>query len=109
VRIIGFHALKVGPLVANSGRVQQDWENIVKSLLFFTAAALLLVESAVAYATPGDSAADRPECKWCGSERSNWGIPLQPQVVARPVCHNVKQRVETQKGHFVSRIHRVCA
>ena len=85
-------------------------ENTMKTLFFGAVIVMMIVISlAVAYATPGDSAADRPECKWCGSERSNWGIPLQPQVAARPVCHNVKQRVETRNGHFVSRIHRVCA
>ena len=82
----------------------------MKKLVFPLAlAVLLLVESTVAYATPGDNFADRDNEKWFGGERANWGIPRQPQVAARQVCHKIKERVGTRNGKAVYRTHQVCA
>jgi hypothetical protein len=82
-------------------------EDVVKRLLFFALGTLLLVPSAF-----GHDAGENPlflgPGKWAEG-RENWGIPLQPQVAASPVCHNVKRRVETPKGHFVYRTHQICA
>ena len=51
----------------------------MKNLLFFTAAALLLVESTVAYADPpGQNVWERTN-KWSGSaQREVWGPPVPP-------------------------------
>jgi hypothetical protein len=69
----------------------------MKNLLFFTAAALLLVESTVANAI-GDSVFTRTD-KWSGSEqREVWGPP----------CHNVRVRIATHNGHAVYQIRQVC-
>ena len=56
----------------------------MKNLLFFTAAALLLVESTVAYADPpGQNIMERTD-KWSGSEqREVWGPPVPPAGYAR--------------------------
>jgi hypothetical protein len=82
-------------------------ENIVKRLLFFALATLLLVPSAFGY-DAGERFNFLGPGKWAQG-RENLGNPLQPQVAASPVCHNVKRRVETLKGHFVYRTHQVCA
>jgi hypothetical protein len=83
-------------------------EDIVKRLLFFALATLLLVPSAFGYDTTDRSYSNGPG-KWAAGAGQKWGIPLQPQVAAGPVCHNVKQRVETPKGHVIYRTHQVCA
>ena len=81
-------------------------EDMVKRLLFFALATLLLVPSAFGYDS-GERFSFLGPGKWAQG-REDWGIPLQPQA-ASPVCHNVKRRVETPKGHFVYRTHQVCA
>jgi hypothetical protein len=78
----------------------------MKNLLFFTAAALLLVESTVAYAI-GDSVFTRTD-KWSGSEREVWGPPV-PQAAAVNGCRNVRVRIGTHNGHAVYKTHRICA
>ena len=72
----------------------------MKNLLFFTAAALLLVESTVAYAI-GDSVFTRTET-WNGGQR----FPPQPQAAAS--CHNVRVRIGTHNGHAVYKTRQVC-
>ena len=68
----------------------------MKRLLFFTAAALLLlVESAVAD-PPSFNIGERTS-KWAGS--SSYSLP---------VCHLVKERVGTRHGHAVYRTLQVC-
>jgi len=80
-------------------------ENVMKSLLFFTAAVLLLVGSTVAFAI-GDSVFERSD-KWSGGERFP---PLPPpQAAASAGCHNVKVRIATHNGHAVYKTHRICA
>jgi hypothetical protein len=79
----------------------------MKSLLFFTAATLLLVESAVAE-PPSINIGERSN-KWSGGERELSGIPLQPQGAAGPVCRKIKERVGTRNGKAVYRTHQVCA
>jgi hypothetical protein len=79
----------------------------MKSLLFFTAATLLLVGSAVASESTSATFSERT-CKWCGGERANWAIPLQPQGAASAVCHKIKERVGTRNGKAVYRTHQVC-
>jgi hypothetical protein len=54
----------------------------MKNLLFFTAAALLLIESTVAYAI-GDSVFTRTD-KWSGeAQREIWGPPVPPAAPPR--------------------------
>ena len=54
----------------------------MKNLLFFTAAALLLVETTAAYAI-GDSVFTRTD-KWSGSaQREVWGPPVPPAAYPR--------------------------
>ena len=77
----------------------------MKRLLFLTAAALLLVESTVAYAI-GDSVFERSD-KWSGSEREVWGPP-QPQAAASRGCHNVRVRIATHNGQAVYQNRQVC-
>ena len=74
----------------------------MKNLLFFTAAALLLVESTVAYAI-GDSVFTRIDT-WSGGER----FPPQPQAAVSPRCHNVRVRIATHNGHTVYKSRQVC-
>jgi hypothetical protein len=82
----------------------------MKSLLFFTAATLLLVGSAVASESTSATFGERT-CKWCGgerelsSERAVSGIPLQPQGAASAACHKIKERVGTRNGKAVYRTH----
>jgi hypothetical protein len=87
----------------------------MKSLLFVIAAAPLLVSPALAghdSDLPGGNQ-DRT-CKWCGYDPSYSGSDrsyphqAQPQAAVSPFCRNVRERVETPKGHLVYRIHRVC-
>jgi hypothetical protein len=75
----------------------------MKNLLFFTAAALLLVESTVAHAI-GDSVFTRDDDKWSGGER----FPPQLQAAAGPGCHNVRVRIATHNGHAVYKTRQVC-
>ena len=82
-------------------------EDIVKRLLFFALATLLLVPSAFGYDS-GERFSFLGPGKWARGQQ-DLSIPLQPQVAASPVCHNVKRRVETLKGHFVYRTYQVCA
>ena len=77
----------------------------MKNLLFFTAAALLLVESTVAYADPPSQNIMERGDKWSGGER----FPPQPQAAASPGCHNVRERIGTHKGHAIYKTHRICA
>ena len=77
----------------------------MKNLLFFTAAALLLVESTAAFAI-GDSVFERAD-KWSGSEREVWGPPV-PQAAASHGCHNVRVRIATHNGHAVYQTRQVC-
>jgi hypothetical protein len=78
----------------------------MKNLLFFTAGALLLVESTVAYAI-GDSVFTRTD-KWSGSaQREVWGPPV-PQAAVSPGCHNVRVRIATHNGHPVYKTERIC-
>ena len=74
----------------------------MKNLLFFTAAALLLVESTVAYAI-GDSVFTRTDT-WSGGER----FPPQPQAAVSPGCHNVRVRIARHNGHAVYKTRQVC-
>jgi hypothetical protein len=85
--------------------LEKGRENVMKNLLFFTAVALLLVESTAAYAI-GDSVFTRTD-KWSGSEREVWGPP-QPQAAAVPGCHNVRVRIGTHNGHAVYKTQRIC-
>jgi hypothetical protein len=51
----------------------------MKNLLFFTTAALLLVESTVAYADPPSQNIMERTNKWSGSaQREVWGPPVPP-------------------------------
>jgi hypothetical protein len=87
----------LGPNERTEGRLQKGRENVMKNLLFFTAAALLLAESTAAYAI-GDSVFTRTD-KWSGSEqREVWGPP----------CHNVRVRVATHNGDAVYQTRQVC-
>src|SRR5579864_3538101 len=80
-------------------------ENVMKNLLFFTAAALLLVESTVAYAEPPSVNMIERSDKWNGMEqREVWGPPqppAAPRAAASFGCHNVRVRIATQNGHTV--------
>ena len=75
----------------------------MKSLLFVIPAALLVVSPALA-----GGSADPTDRVCCGSGLRGYAIPVQPRA-AVPVCRNVRERVETRKGHFVVRTHQVCA
>ena len=80
----------------------------MKTLLFFTAAALLLVASTVAYSEHGDTPSERiieRTNKWDGGER----FPPLPQAAASLGCHNVKVRIGTHNGHAVYKTQRICA
>jgi hypothetical protein len=56
----------------------------MKNLLFFTAAALLLVESTVAYADPPSQNIMERTDKWSGSAlREVWGPPVPPAAYRR--------------------------
>ena len=79
----------------------------MKRLLFFALATLLLVPSAFGYDS-GERFNFLGPGKWAQG-RENLDISPQPQVAASPVCHNVKRRVETPKGHFVYRTQKICA
>jgi hypothetical protein len=82
-------------------------ENVMKNLLFFTAVALLLVESTVAYSEHGDTPSERiieRTNKWDGGER----FPPLPQAAVIPGCHNVKVRIATHNGHTVYKTRQVC-
>ena len=79
----------------------------MKNLLFFTAAALLLVESTFAYADPPSQNIMERGGKWSGSEREVWGPP-QPQAAAISGCHNVRVRIGTHNGHAVYQARQVC-
>jgi hypothetical protein len=74
----------------------------MKNLLFFTAAALLLVESTVAYADPPSQNIFERDDKWSGGER----LPAAPQAQAN--CHNVRVRIGTHNGHAVYQTRQVC-
>ena len=92
---------------ANSRILQEGRENVMKNLLFFTAAALLLVESSTVAFAIGDSVFTRTD-KWSGSaQREVWGPP-QPQAAAVPGCHNVRVRIGTHNGHAVYQARQVC-
>jgi hypothetical protein len=84
----------------------------MKNLLFGAPVIMMMmvISSAVAYATPGDNWADRPdECKSCPSWRSPASSKAPPVVrSAFPVCHLVKERVGTHNGHAVYRTLQVC-
>jgi hypothetical protein len=59
----------------------------MKNLLFFTAVALLLAESTVAYAI-GDSVFTRTD-KWSGSaQREVWGPPVPPAAYPRGYAYS---------------------
>ena len=80
----------------------------MKNLLFFTAAALLLVESTVANADPpSQNIMERGG----GFERSGGERyspqPPQPQAAATG-CHNVRVRIATHNGHAVYKTRQVC-
>ena len=79
----------------------------MKNLLFFTAAALLLVESTFAYADPPSQNIMERTDKWSGSEREVWGPP-QPLTAASPRCYNVRVRIGTHNGHAVYQTRQVC-
>ena len=76
----------------------------MKNLMFFTAAALLLVESTVVYADPPSQNIWERTDKWSGGER----FPPEPQAAASPGCHNVKVRIGTHNGHAVYKTQRIC-
>jgi hypothetical protein len=61
----------------------------MKNLLFFTAAALLLVESTVAYASPpSENILERTD-KWSGSaQREVWGPPVPPAAYSRGYAYS---------------------
>jgi hypothetical protein len=90
----------------------------MKKLLFGAPVIMMMmvISSAVAYATPGDNWADRPwldgECKWCPSWRSPASSDPPPWWLtpkAAVVCHLIKERVGTRRnGHAVYRTHQVC-
>ena len=84
--------------------LQKGRENVMKNLLFFTAAALLLVESTVAYADPpGQNVWERG-----GGEERFPPLPPQPQAAVSPGCHNVRVRIGTHNGHPVYKTRQVC-
>jgi hypothetical protein len=80
-------------------------EDIVKRVIFFALATLSLVPSAFGH-DAGEHFLFLGPGKWADTREN---IPVQPQVAASAVCHNVKQRVETPKGHFVYRTRKICA
>ena len=80
----------------------------MKNFLFFTAAALLLIESTVAYAEPPSVNIGERSDKWNGiGQREVWGPP-QPQVAASAGCHHIKVRIGTHNGHAVYKTQRSC-
>ena len=83
-------------------------ENTMKTLLFGAVIVMMIVISlAVAYATPGDSAADRPDgSKWSPSWRSPASSKAPPVVGS--ACHLVKERIGTRHGHPVYQTRQVC-
>ena len=83
-------------------------ENTMKTLLFGAVIVMMIViSSAVAYATPGDSAADRPDgSKWSPSWRSPASSKAPPVVGS--VCRLVKERIGTRHGHPVYQTRQVC-
>jgi hypothetical protein len=85
------------------GFLQKGRENVMKNLLFFTAAALLRVET-VAYADPpSQNIIERG-----GGDERFPPLPPQPQAAVSPGCHNVRVRIGTHNGHPVYRTRRVC-
>jgi hypothetical protein len=85
--------------------LQKGRENVMKNLLFFTAAALLAA-STVAYAESPSANIIERDNKWSGGERFP---PLpQPQVAASAGCHNVRVRIATHNGHAVYKTRQVC-
>ena len=71
-----------------------------------TAAMLLLATPAAAY---HDDPFGSDTCKWCPSWRSPASSDAPPVLgTAFPVCHLVKQRIGTRKGHTVYRTIQVC-
>jgi hypothetical protein len=84
--------------------LQKGRENVMKNLLLFTAAALLLVESTVAYADPPSQNIMERDDKWSGGER----FPPQPQAAVSPGCHNVRVRIARHNGHVVYKTRQVC-
>ena len=96
-----------GGCVGGQLKIFGSRENVMKNLLFFTAAALLLVESTVAYSEHGDTPSERiieRTNKWDGGER----FPALPQAAVIPDCHNVKVRIGTHNGHAVYKTQRIC-
>ena len=83
-------------------------ENTMKTLLFGAVIVMMIViPLAVAYATPGDSAADRPDgSKWSPSWRSPASSKAPPVVGS--VCRLVKERIGTRHGHPVYQTRQVC-
>ena len=85
----------------------------MKNLLFFTAAALLVVESTVAYADPpSQNIIERGGgFERDGGERFS-PQPPQPQAAPRAAasfgCRNVRVRIATQNGHTVYKTRQVC-
>jgi hypothetical protein len=61
----------------------------MRNLLFFTAAALLLVESTVAYADPPSQNIMERTDKWSGSaQREVWGPPVPPAGYSRGYAYS---------------------
>src|ERR1700730_18402684 len=58
----------------------------------------------------GGKIGDSPDdCKWCPSWRSDAsGSAPPPEATRSQVCHLVRQRNETRKGHAIYRTHQVC-
>jgi hypothetical protein len=98
---VAARASRVGGQLKN---LQKGRENVMKNLLFFTAAALLLVESTVAYADPpSQNIMERG-----GGEERFPPLPPQPQASASPRCHNIRVRIATHNGHAVYQTRQVC-
>ena len=83
-------------------------ENTMKTLLFGAVIVMMIViPLAVAYATPGDSAADRPDgSKWSPSWRSPASSKAPPVVGS--VCRLVKERIGMRHGHPVYKTWQLC-
>jgi len=61
----------------------------MKNFLFFTAAALLLIESTVAYAEPPSVNIGERTDKWNGGEqREVWGPPVPPAAYSRGYAYS---------------------
>jgi hypothetical protein len=95
-------------------RTSNPKESIVKTLLFFAAAMLLLATPAVAFL---DDPFGPDTCKACPSWRSPAssdpppvvGSANFPEDVRRlRVCHLVKQRIGTHNGHAIYRTLQAC-